>query len=117
MALGDELPVYCEENPTLAQELSRMGPVMGLGSSVSHGLMARSASEIVADQLCLGSKGHVFPWYYPASYQKAVKYYYKRKKPGLVIALDVTYHDMKILEYTSEKEKALDTLVSALALD
>jgi hypothetical protein len=90
---------------------------MGLGSSVSHGLLARSASEIVADQLCLGSKGHVFPWYFPASYQKAVKYYYKRKKPGLVMALDVTYHDMKVLEYTSDKEKVLDTLVPALALD
>jgi hypothetical protein len=94
-----------------------MGPVMGLGSSVSHGLLARSASEIVADQLCLGSKGHVFPWYFPASYQKAAKYYYKRRKPGLVIALDVTYHDMKVLEYTSEKKKVLDTLVPALALD
>jgi hypothetical protein len=61
--------------------------------------------------------GHVFPWYFPASYQKAVKYYYKRRKPGLVIALDVTYHDMKVLEYTNEKEKVLDTLVPALALD
>ena len=90
---------------------------MGLGSSVSHGLLARSASEIVADQLCLGSKGHVFPWYFPASYQKAAKYYYKRTKPGLVIALDVTYHDMKVLEYTSDKEKVLETLVPALALD
>ncbi len=101
----------------MAGELARMGPVMGLGSSVSHGLLARSASEIVADQLCLGSRGHVFPWYFPASYQKAARYYYKRRKPGLVIALDVTYHDMKVLEYTSEKKKVLDTLVPALALD
>ena len=117
LALGDELPSYCEEDPGLAGELNRLGPVMGLGSSVSHGLLARSASEIVADQLCLGSKGHVFPWYFPASYQKAAKYYYKRRKPGLVIALDLTYHDMKVLEYTSEKERVLDTLVPALALD
>ena len=90
---------------------------MGLGSSVSHGLLARSASEMVADQLCLGSKGHVFPWYFPASYQKTAGYYYKHRKPGLVIALDVTYHDMKVLEYTSDKRKVLDTLVPALALD
>jgi len=117
IALGDELPSYCEDDPGLAVGLTRLGPVMGLGSSVSHGLLARSASEIVADQLCLGSKGHVFPWYFPASYQKAAKYYYKRRKPGLVIALDVTYHDMKVLKYTSEKEMVLDTLVPALALD
>lgn len=117
LAPGEELPAYCEEDPVLAGELERLGPVMGLGSSVSHGLLARSASEIVADQLCLGSKGHVFPWYFPASYQKAARYYYKRTRPGLVIALDVTYHDMKVLEYTSEKKKALDTLVPALALD
>ena len=117
IAQGDELPSYCEEDPGLAGELNRLGPVMGLGSSVSHGLLARSASEIVADQLCLGSKGHVFPWYFPASYPKAAKYYFKRRKPGLVIALDVTYHDMKVLEYTSDKENVLDTLVPALALD
>lgn len=61
VASGNELPSYCREDPDLAQELSRMGPVMGLGSSVSHGLMARSASQIVADQLCLGNNGHVFP--------------------------------------------------------
>jgi hypothetical protein len=79
---------------------------MGLGSSVSHGLLARSASEIVADQLCLDSNGHVFPWYYPAAYDKAAKYYYKRQSPELVIALDVTYHDMKVLEYTDEKKKS-----------
>ena len=117
IALGDELPSYCEDDPGLAVGLNRLGTVMGLGSSVSHGLLARSASEIVADQLCLGSKGHVFPWYFPASYPKAVKYYYKRRKPGLVIALDLTYHDMKVLEYTSEKERVLDSLVPALALD
>ncbi|MBT8371712.1 MAG: hypothetical protein KJO34_12170 [Deltaproteobacteria bacterium] len=116
-ALGDELPSYCEDKPGLAGKLTRLGPVMGLGSSVSHGLLARSVSEVVADQLCLGSQGHVFPWYYPASYQKAAKFYYKRNKPGLVIAVDVTYHDMKILEYTSDKKKVLDTLVPALALD
>ncbi len=116
-ARGDGLPSYCEENPALARELSRMGPVMGMGSSVSHGLMARAASEIVADQLCLGSEGHVFPWYFPAAYTKAAKYYYKRKRPGLVLALDVTYHDMKVLEYTSDKKKVLDTLVAGLALD
>ena len=117
VAWSDELPPYCTEDPALAQELSRMGPVMGLGSSVSHGLMARSASEVVADQLCLGSDGHVFPWYFPASYQKAAKYYYKRKRPKLILALDVTYHDMKVLEYTSDKKKVLDILVPALALD
>ena len=94
-----------------------MGPVMGMGSSVSHGLLARSASEVVADQLCLDSDGHLFPWYFPASYAKAAKYYYKRKRPKLVLALDVTYHDMKVLEYTSDKKKVLDTLVPALALD
>jgi hypothetical protein len=114
---GDELPSYCQKNPALARELSRMGPVMGMGSSVSHGLLARSASEIVADQLCLGSDGHVFPWYYPASYQKAARYYYKHKRPKLILALDVTYHDMKVLEYTSDKKKVLDTLVPALAMD
>ena len=59
VAFGEELPSYCREDPDLARELSRMGPVMGLGASVSHGLLARSASEIVADQLCLGSDGHV----------------------------------------------------------
>ena len=112
-----ELPSYCKDDPDLAGKLNRMGPVMGLGSSVSHGLLARSASEIVADQLCLGSRGHLFPWYFPASYQKAVKYYYKRRKPGLVIALDITYHDMKVLEYTGDKKKVLKTLVPALALD
>jgi hypothetical protein len=117
IASGNELPSYCREDPDLARELSRMGPVMGLGSSVSHGLMARSASEIVADQLCLGNKGHVFPWYFPASYQKAAKFYYKRRRPGLVLALDATYHDMKVLEYTSDKKKVLDALVSGLALD
>ena len=116
-ALGVELPAYCKDDPDLARKLGRMGPVMGLGSSVSHGLLARSASEVVTDQLCLGSQSHIFPWYFPASYQKAVKYYYKRRKPGLVIALDVTYHDMKVLEYTSDKEKVLETLVPALALD
>jgi hypothetical protein len=117
VARGADLPSYCAENPALAQELSRMGPVMGMGSSVSHGLMARSASEIVADQLCLGSEGHVFPWYFPAAYSTAAKYYYKRKRPGLVLALDATYHDMKVLEYTSDKKKVLDTLVAGLALD
>jgi hypothetical protein len=117
VALGDELPSYCKEDPALARELSRMGPVMGLGSSVSHGLLARSASEIVADQLCLGSDGHVFPWYFPASYQKAAKYYYKHKQPKLILALDVTYHDMKVLEYTGDKKKVLDALVPGLALD
>jgi hypothetical protein len=90
---------------------------MGMGSSVSHGLMARSASEVLADQLCLGSDGHVFPWYFPASYQKAAKYYYKHKRPKLILALDVTYHDMKVLEYTSDKRKVLDALVPSLALD
>ena len=117
VAWGDELPSYCREDPALARELSRMGPVMGLGSSVSHGLMARSASKVLADQLCLGSDGHVFPWYFPASYQKAAEYYYKRKRPKLILALDVTYHDMKVLEYTTDKRKALDALVPALALD
>ncbi len=117
VASGNELPSYCREDPDLARELSRMGPVMGMGSSVSHGLMARSASEIVADQLCLGNNGHVFPWYFPASYQKAAKFYYKRRRPGLVLALDATYHDMKVLEYTSDKKKVLDALVSGLALD
>jgi len=116
-ALGDELPSYCKDDPDLAGELRRMGPVMGIGSSVSQGLLARSVSEVVADQLCLGSKNHLYPWYFPASYQKTVKYYYKRRKPGLVIALDITYHDMKVLEYTSDKEKVLETLVPALALD
>jgi len=116
-AAGNELPSYCKDDPNLARDLSRMGPVMGLGSSVSHGLLARSASEIVADQLCLGEEGHVFPWYFPASYQRAAKYYYKRRKPKLVIALDVTYHDMKVLEYTSDKKKVLDALVPSLALD
>ncbi|MGD1984891.1 MAG: hypothetical protein PVH74_16625 [Desulfobacterales bacterium] len=101
----------------MAQELSEMGPVMGLGASVSHGLMARSASQVVADQLCLSSDGHVFPWYFPASYQRAAKYYYKHKRPGLVLAIDVTYHDMKVLEYTSDKRKVLDELVAGLALD
>ncbi len=117
VAWGDELPSHCREDPALARELSRMGPVMGLGSSVSHGLMARSASKVLADQLCLGSDGHVFPWYFPASYQKAAKYYYKRMRPKLILALDVTYHDMKVLAYTTDKKKALDALVPALALD
>ena len=117
VALGDELPSYCEEDPALARELSQMGPVMGMGGSVSHGLLARSASEIVADQLCLGSGGHIFPWYFPASYRKAAKYYYKRKRPKLILALDVTYHSMKVLEYTSDKREALDALVPGLALD
>ncbi len=117
LAMGDELPSYCQDDPEFATRLCRMGPVMGLGSSVSQGLLARSVSEVVADQLCLGSKGHFFPWYFPASSRHAVKYYYKRRKPGLVIALDITYHDMKITEYTSDKEKVLDTLVPALALD
>ncbi len=94
-----------------------MGPVMGLGASVSHGLMARSASEVVADQLCLGSDGHVFPWYFPASYQRAAKYYYRHRRPRLVMAMDVTYHDMKVLEYTDDKTKVLDDLVAGLALD
>ena len=114
---GADLPSYCKDNPELAGELRQLGPVMGLGSSVSHGLLARSASEIIADQLCFGSDGHVFPWYYPAAYQKAARYYYKRRRPRLVIALDITYHDMKVLEYTSEKKKVLDALVPALALD
>ena len=117
VALGDELPSYCEEDPALARELSQMGPVMGMGGSVSHGLLARSASQIVADQLCLGSGGHVFPWYYPASHRKAAKYYYKRKRPKLILALDVTYHNMKVLEYTSDKREVLDALVPGLALD
>ena len=116
-SLGSELPSYCQDDPELAAKLNRMGPVMGLGSSVSQGLLARSASEIVTDQLCLGSESHTFPWYFPASYRRAVKYYYKRRKPGLVIALDITYHDMKVLEYTSDKEKVLKALVPALALD
>ena len=114
---ADELPSHCSEDPELARELSRMGPVLGLGASVSHGLMARSISEVVADQLCLGSAGHVFPWYFPGSYQSAAKYYYKRKRPRLVLAFDVTYHDMKVLRYTSDKEKFLDELVAGLALD
>ena len=114
---GSDLPSYCKENPELAEKLMQLGPVMGLGSSVSHGLLARSASEIVTDQLCLGSEGHVFPWYYPAAYQKAARYYYKRQSPQLVIALDVTYHDMKVLEYTDDKKEVLDALVPALALD
>ena len=116
-AWGNDLPAYCTENPDLARQLSRMGPVMGMGSSVSHGLMARSASEIVADQLCLGGDGHVFPWYFPASYPEAARYYYKHNKPRLILALDITYHDMKVLEYTSDKKKVLDTLVPGLALD
>jgi hypothetical protein len=117
VAVGDELPSYCREDPALARELSQMGPVMGMGSSVSHGLLARSASEIVADQLCLGSDGHVFPWYFPASYQKAARYYYKHRRPRLILALDITYHDMKALENTDDKRKVLDALVPGLALD
>jgi hypothetical protein len=101
----------------MAMELSEMGPVMGLGASVSHGLLARSASQVVADQLCLGNDGHVFPWYFPASYQRAAQYYYKHRRPGLVLAMDVTYHDMKVLEYTSDKKKVLDEMVAGLALD
>ena len=85
VAFGEELPSYCREDPDLARELSRMGPVMGLGASVSHGLLARSASEIVADQLCLCSDGHVFPWYFPGAYQKAAKYYYKHRRRILKI--------------------------------
>ena len=115
--MGDELPSYCQEDPEFAARQVRMGPVMGLGSSVSQGLLARSISEVVADQLCLGGKGHLFPWYFPANYRYAAKYYYKRRKPGLVIALDITYHDMKITESTGDKEKVLDALVPALALD
>ncbi len=115
--LGDEFPPHCQDDPDLAARLRQMGPVMGLGSSVSQGLMARSVSEVVAGQLCLGRKSHVFPWYFPSNYQSTVKYYYKRLKPRLVIGLDVTYHDMKILEDTSGKEKLLDSLVPALALD
>ena len=117
IATGDDLPAHCKNDPDLAGKLTRMGPVMGLGSSVSHGVLARSASEIVADQLCLGSDGHFFPWYYPASDQKRAKRYYKRRQPGLVFALDITYHDMKDLEFTSAKKRLLDTLVPALALD
>jgi len=60
IALGDELPSYCEDDPGLAVGLNRLGPVMGLGSSVSHGLLARSASEIVADQLCLAARDMFF---------------------------------------------------------
>lgn len=116
-ALCEELPSYCSEDPALARELSQMGPVLGMGGSVSHGLLARSASEIVADQLCQDIDGHVFPWYFPASYQKAAKYYYKRKRPKLILALDVTYHDMKVLEDTADKRKVLDALVPTLALD
>ena len=44
VALADDLPSYCREDPALARELSQMGPVMGMGGSVSHGLLARSAS-------------------------------------------------------------------------
>ena len=118
-ALGDELPSHCTEDPNLAQELSQMGPVLGLGSSVSHGLMARSVSEVVADQLCLGKRknGHAFPLFLPASYSRVIKLYYKRMKPKLVLALDITYHKMKILEDINEKKKELEGLVAALALD
>jgi hypothetical protein len=117
VASGNELPSYCREDPDLARELSRMGPVMGLGSSVSHGLMARSASEIVADQLCLGNNGHVFPWYFPASYQKAAKFYYKRRRPGLVLALDVTYHDMKVLNFMTAPKREMNPMPKKVITD
>ncbi|MCP4152143.1 MAG: hypothetical protein GY757_30675, partial [bacterium] len=115
----NELPSYCREDPVLAGELSGMGPVLGLGSSVSHGLMARSASEIVAEQLCFDNtgNGHAFPWFLPLSYPRIVKHYYRSMKPKLVIALDATYHKMKILEDTEAKKRELETLVAGLALD
>jgi len=118
-AVGEELPSHCREDPVLAGELSRMGPVLGLGSSVSQGLMARSFSEIVAEQLCLGNRenGHAFPWYLPVSYPKIAKYYYKSMKPKLVLALDVTYHTMKFIEDTAAKKEELEALVAGLALD
>lgn len=118
-ASGNELPSHCTEDPDLAKELSQMGPVLGLGSSVSHGLMARSVSEVVADQLCLGNQknGHAFPLFLPASYSRVIKLYYKRMKPKLVLAWDITYHKMKILEDINDKKKELEVLVAALALD
>jgi hypothetical protein len=81
--------------------------------------MARSFSEIVAEQLCLGNRqnGHAFPWFLPFSYAKIAKSYYKLMKPKLVLALDVTYHPMKFLEDTAAKKKELENLVAGLALD
>jgi hypothetical protein len=116
---GEELPSHCREDANLASELAQMGPVLGLGSSVSQGLMARSFTEIVAEQLCLGNhkNGHAFPWFLPVSYAKIAKFYYKLMKPKLVLALDVTYHTMKFLEDTAAKKKELEDLVAGLALD
>ena len=118
-AMGKELPTHCKEDPEYTEALSGMGPVLGLGSSVSHGLMADSISEVIADQLCLGNqpKSHAFPLFLPVSYTKVIKYYYKSMKPNLVLALDITYHKMKITEGLEEKKKELDNIVAGLALD
>ncbi len=118
-AAAGELPAYCSEDPSLAAALSGMGPVLGLGSSVSHGLMARSISEVVAGQLCLEdtAKQHAFPIFLPFSYPRIIRHYYASMQPRLVLALDVTYHKMKILENTAAKKKELDHLVAALARD
>ena len=114
-----ELPSYCKENPDYAETLSKMGPVLGLGSSVSHGLMAESISEVIADRLCLGNEpdSHAFPLFLPVSYTKVIKYYYKSMQPNLVLALDITYHKMKITEGLENKKKELDDIVAGLALD
>jgi hypothetical protein len=118
-AHAERLPPHCRQDPALAQRLSRMGPILGLGSSVSHGLMARSFSEVIAEQLCLGNTGkeHAFPWFLPVSYRRITRHYYKSMKPKLVLALDITYHKMKILEDMDVKKKELERLVSILALD
>ena len=118
-AMGKDLPTYCKEDPDYAEALSGMGPVLGLGSSVSHGLMANSISGVIADQLCLGNqpKGHAFPLFLPVSYTKVIRYYYKSMKPNLVLALDITYHKMKITEGLEDKKKELEALVAGLALD
>lgn len=119
VAAGDKIPPHCRQNPVLAAQLSRMGPVLGLGTSVSQGLMARSASEIIAEQLCLGNtrNGYAFPWITPVSYPRLARYYYRRMRPRLVLALDVTYHQMKVLDGIKAKKKELEVLVAGLGLD
>lgn len=118
-AAASELPAHCGGDPLMVKTLSRMGPVLGLGSSVSHGLMARSLSEVVAEQMCLGktAKQHAFPWFLPLSYPRVIRYYYTSMRPRLVLAVDVTYHKMKILEDTTAKKNELKALVAWLAAD
>ncbi len=112
---------HCEDAEE-ARKLSALGPILGLGASVSHGLLAKSFPEVVANRMCLKSGEGYYSHYKFFSRDhkdtfKFMKKIYKEHKPKLVIALDYLYHHFKKYKFDEKKRKFLDVMLEHLALD